>query len=92
MIITVVILVTCDKEELTTKQLQASWLKSNAISFNNADPESPEPNLSSLQTIIGDSYCPDSDRDYYSRIMSLTQEYDGIIYFEDTNPASSISF
>jgi len=41
---------------------------------------------------IGATYCKTYDREYYSRPVYLPNEYDGIIFFEDTHPAQSISF
>jgi erythromycin esterase len=40
---------------------------------------------------IGASYCADDDADFYLT-TSLPVHYDGIIHFEDTNPATSITF
>lgn len=41
---------------------------------------------------IGANYCPEYDREYYNREVSLPQEYDGIIFFENTHPANPVSF
>jgi erythromycin esterase len=41
---------------------------------------------------IGASYCSMNDREWYSRMVSLPQEYDGVIFFDDTHPATPISF
>ena len=41
---------------------------------------------------IGASYCTDKDWPYHYRRISLPDEYDGIIYFEDTSPVTPVSF
>jgi erythromycin esterase len=41
---------------------------------------------------IGASYCPEYDVEWYSRVVSLPQEFDGVIYIEQTHPVTPISF
>jgi erythromycin esterase len=40
---------------------------------------------------IGASYCAFDDR-YFYRSMSLAEEFDGLVYFENTHPATPVSF
>ena len=41
---------------------------------------------------IGASYCRDNDREWYYRTMSLSQEYDGIVYVGNSSPTTQITF
>lgn len=41
---------------------------------------------------IGASYCSVNDREWYYRLVSLPEEYDGVVFFEETNPATPITF
>jgi erythromycin esterase len=41
---------------------------------------------------IGASYCPEYDVEWYTREVSLPEEYDGVIYVEETHPTTRITF
>jgi len=41
---------------------------------------------------IGASYCPEYDVEWYTRQVSLPEEFDGVIYVEQTHPTTPISF
>ncbi|MBN1781857.1 erythromycin esterase family protein [bacterium] len=40
---------------------------------------------------IGATYCALEDRQFY-RSMSMTEEFDGLVFFETTNPATPVTF
>ena len=40
---------------------------------------------------IGASYCSSYDREWYTRLVSLPQEYDGVLFFEQISPVTPLS-
>ncbi|MGD2123747.1 MAG: erythromycin esterase family protein [Gemmatimonadota bacterium] len=39
---------------------------------------------------IGASYCPSYDREWYTRLVSLPEEYDGVLFFEQISPVTPV--
>lgn len=57
-----------------------------------SDPEAAWVTGPLLLRRIGASYCPAYDREWYTRTVSLPEEYDGVLFFEQIAPVTPISF
>ncbi len=41
---------------------------------------------------VGASYCPSYDREWYTRMVSLPQEFDGVLFFDHIAPVTPVTF